>query len=241
VRTLELTGFKKNVSILDVGCGTGNLLKILKDKGFTNLHGIDVSRQFVNEARKNTLLKEIICNDFLSNKFERKFKVIVCCDFLEHTPYANQAIKKIHSLCARDGIVIIQGPNLLPAIGVNSSINKKWVLTKKIIDYYFNKELRLSYTTPTTDESTHTKTDSDACYLINPMDLLYASKINNFRIFYMSTFFNPLKRYKPWKRRLVLAIEKSPIIRYFGGSLIVVLGNPKSANLQSINKLRNEY
>ena len=35
------------VAILDMGCGTGLVGKFLAEKGFTNIHGIDLSKKML--------------------------------------------------------------------------------------------------------------------------------------------------------------------------------------------------
>jgi predicted TPR repeat methyltransferase len=40
----------KDANILDVGCGTGMTCALLKEEGYTNLHGIDISDDMVDKA-----------------------------------------------------------------------------------------------------------------------------------------------------------------------------------------------
>lgn len=51
--TVEFVNVRKNSKILDVGCGTGNLLKVLEDE-YENLklYGIDISEKMLEIARK---------------------------------------------------------------------------------------------------------------------------------------------------------------------------------------------
>lgn len=47
-----LNAIPRDASILEVGCNLGNQLLMLQQMGFTNLHGIDVQRDIVNEPQK---------------------------------------------------------------------------------------------------------------------------------------------------------------------------------------------
>ena len=42
-----------NPMILDLGCGTGRLLKVLSRNGFTQLYGIDISSKIIEKCRKS--------------------------------------------------------------------------------------------------------------------------------------------------------------------------------------------
>ena len=48
----------KNFVILDVGSGTGVIGRALKDKGYGNVHALDVSRNFLDAVRAKDLYSE---------------------------------------------------------------------------------------------------------------------------------------------------------------------------------------
>ena len=58
----ELSKNKKEISILDAGCGSGLLLNQLYEAGFTNLHGFDLNPTNVDLAIKNKNLKIKLAN-----------------------------------------------------------------------------------------------------------------------------------------------------------------------------------
>ena len=75
----------KDARILDIGCGFGSLIKLLKDRGYTNLKGIDLSESQVKIAH-DFGLQEVEVNDihaYLKDK-ESKFDVITGIDIIEH-------------------------------------------------------------------------------------------------------------------------------------------------------------
>merc|ERR1711990_766847 len=51
----------KNVKIIDVACGAGNVPYILKDHGYTNIDGLDPSQGLLDAADKKGLYKKTIC------------------------------------------------------------------------------------------------------------------------------------------------------------------------------------
>ncbi len=52
----DISNYDKNINILDIGCGSGESLKILKDLKYTNLNGIDFSEALLKKAEETTQL-----------------------------------------------------------------------------------------------------------------------------------------------------------------------------------------
>lgn len=75
----------KECQILDFGCGFGSLIIFLKENGFYNIAGIDLSPEQVEVAHKLGLqeVQEANVFDFLSNK-ANAFDVITGIDIIEH-------------------------------------------------------------------------------------------------------------------------------------------------------------
>lgn len=62
-----ISKFSKDAPIIDIGCGVGHNLNFLKQEGFNNLYGIDISEQQVNSARAKLLNADVInIFDFLN-------------------------------------------------------------------------------------------------------------------------------------------------------------------------------
>lgn len=68
----------ENASILDVGCGTGDLVQFLKDKHIKKYVGIDIFEPALEKARKKFPDQKFINGDFLQYKFKRKFDFVFC-------------------------------------------------------------------------------------------------------------------------------------------------------------------
>jgi len=63
----------ENASIADIGCGTGNILALISHKtGIDNLTGIDISDNYLQQARENTG-----CTTFNASVLDQNFSEIV--------------------------------------------------------------------------------------------------------------------------------------------------------------------
>ena len=75
---------KKDLNILDVGCGNGYLLKKLKNLGFKNLYGIDISKKNIESAKDKGV--KCIYGD-VSKKVpfnDNFFDIVIAVAVLEH-------------------------------------------------------------------------------------------------------------------------------------------------------------
>jgi 2-polyprenyl-3-methyl-5-hydroxy-6-metoxy-1,4-benzoquinol methylase len=107
----ELTNDKKNLSVLDIGCGSGLFLKSCRDEGFT-CEGIDVSNTALKFARDefgltvyNKPVDELI-------KEYKKYDLITLWHVLEHFLEPIDELHKIKDLLSPKGILLIEVPNL---------------------------------------------------------------------------------------------------------------------------------
>ncbi len=104
---IVLKHFNRNVSILDIGCGTGNFLEYCKNLGWTTT-GVEPD----GDARKQALQKNISVFDidYLNNSHEA-FDVISMWHVLEHVNNLNEKLEQLYRLLNTNGIVIIAVPN----------------------------------------------------------------------------------------------------------------------------------
>ena len=96
----------KNSSILDVGCGDGKFLSILKKGGFKDLTGIDLFIDDENKQKGITILKTSL-EDF---KPKKKYDVIISNHALEHMDNQLKNLKCFKNLVKKDGIIVIRIP-----------------------------------------------------------------------------------------------------------------------------------
>lgn len=111
----------KAAPILDVGCGWGQCLWWLREKGFNNIHGIDIGRE--QEAHGRSIGLDVTCvrdsTGFLEN-LDSKYELITMNHIIEHVP-ADEGLKMLRAAYGAlrpGGRIIVQTPNLC-TIGAN--------------------------------------------------------------------------------------------------------------------------
>jgi 2-polyprenyl-3-methyl-5-hydroxy-6-metoxy-1,4-benzoquinol methylase len=105
--------FNKDCKIIEVGCGNGYVMQFFREQGFTNIYGIDISEEQIEEARGKGLNAEVqnIFEFFKTNK--EKFDIILALDFVEH--FSKDELPALFSglnnLLNKAGVLIIHTPN----------------------------------------------------------------------------------------------------------------------------------
>ena len=84
---LNILPENRNIQILDIGCGNGDILYALKKRGYKNLQGIDLDETAVRWVKRNGIACENV--NVLNYKPNRKFDFIMCNHVLEHLPKQN--------------------------------------------------------------------------------------------------------------------------------------------------------
>jgi 2-polyprenyl-3-methyl-5-hydroxy-6-metoxy-1,4-benzoquinol methylase len=95
-----------NKTILDVGAGTGDFLKVCKNNSW-QVFGTEPS----SSARELASKKDIVLNKNLSELIDQKFDVISLWHVLEHVENLSAYIKDLKQLLSEDGKLIIAVPN----------------------------------------------------------------------------------------------------------------------------------
>lgn len=105
----------KDAKILDLGCGTGIHLSMLKLQGYTNLLGVDIDSSQINTAKANN------CNVIMQDAFEflknnkNTYDTIYCLDLLEHLDKSIQVdfLKEIYNHLDENGFAVLRVPNAI--------------------------------------------------------------------------------------------------------------------------------
>lgn len=101
--------------ILDIGCGYGLLLHLLRKAGYANLIGVETSAEQVKAAQELGLdcVKQGDLIDFLRSGAKSSFDVIVAFDVLEHLTKDEllDVLELIYSSLKPEGRLILHVPN----------------------------------------------------------------------------------------------------------------------------------
>ena len=98
--------------ILDIGCGTGDLLSACESNGW-EIMGVEPSAKARELAlKKITSNDQLVANlDDLSNNGITKYDVITMFHVLEHVPNLLEYITQLKQLLTKDGCLIVAVPN----------------------------------------------------------------------------------------------------------------------------------
>jgi len=99
-------------NILDVGCGSGTIVKMLLTKG-KKVTGVDVGKKFVDYCQ-STYKSAIFCEaDAQCLPFPSKcFDTLVCSEVMEHLENPEKALKEFHRVLRPKGKLIVTTPNI---------------------------------------------------------------------------------------------------------------------------------
>jgi len=103
----------KNVSILDIGCGIGGLLKTLCTLGYKNLYGIDPSPSCVDLLNKYEGIQAEIGSVASVPLDSIKAEVIILSHIMEHVIDLPVALQSIDSKLSEDGLVYVEVPDAI--------------------------------------------------------------------------------------------------------------------------------
>ena len=117
---------RKQLRILDTGCGTGQLLSQLKSDGFTNLYGLDVSEKMVQIASQKCPTISFTIGPFDSVPLPiGQFDVIMGTEWLHHVPILRPVFQRAYDLLAPGGFFCAMEPHndwLFQQVGLRQSV-----------------------------------------------------------------------------------------------------------------------
>ena len=102
--------------VLEIGCNRGYLLRALQANGFTRLEGVDLSPVDLEEARKNTGLATLFCEDATAflERHRAAFDAIIFKAVFEHIPRdkVEPFLWAVAAALAPSGVVLCEVPNM---------------------------------------------------------------------------------------------------------------------------------
>jgi SAM-dependent methyltransferase len=103
---------KQSGAVLDIGCGSGNFLRCMKDKGFSAF-GIEPSgsgSDYAREAHGVDIYHGMI-EDYLAANRERSFDVVTLLNVLEHLTDPARILLELKQVLSPDGVLAIVVPD----------------------------------------------------------------------------------------------------------------------------------
>ena len=97
--------------LFDVGCATGELLVALRDQGFSDLTGLDLSDVSARYAREHHGLQVI--HGTLGDKPDsvQAYDGVVLSAVLEHVPALNRFLQQLEAWLKPEGLIIVEVPD----------------------------------------------------------------------------------------------------------------------------------
>lgn len=103
-----------DLHMLDVGCGSGRLVRLIQDAGYSNIRGIDTSLEQVNEASRMGISGVEQADLFaFAQRHPQQFDVVIATDLLEHfdKPAVLAALDALAFSLKQGGLLIARTPN----------------------------------------------------------------------------------------------------------------------------------
>lgn len=108
----ELCGRWNPRSVIDVGCGSGHLLRALMDKTSPQrVVGIDHAIAGIERARQLLPSAELEARDLRELELDETFELVLCTEVLEHLADPGAAMRVLTWLCAETGVIVVTVPD----------------------------------------------------------------------------------------------------------------------------------
>jgi 2-polyprenyl-3-methyl-5-hydroxy-6-metoxy-1,4-benzoquinol methylase len=126
----------KEKNILEVGCGRGEYLSILKQIKASSVHGVEYSKESVSLCEKSRL--PVTKGFFGDDNFvlpRQEYDGFICLNFMEHWPNPNKVLAHLKENISDNAVGIVEVPNF-------DMILKQGLYSEFISDHllYFSKE-----------------------------------------------------------------------------------------------------
>lgn len=122
--------------VLDIGTSTGTNLRLLKELGFSNRLGLDLSDEAIRwcaEKGLGMVEKGDVCNLPFG---DCEFKLVLATDIIEHVDDDLQALREIRRVLAPGGVAIITVPAFQSLQGLQDDVahHKRRYLKRELLE-----------------------------------------------------------------------------------------------------------
>lgn len=109
-KVINKLNLSKSARIMDVGSSSGTNLRLLKSMGFSNYHGLDVSKEAQKFCEEKGLGKVYIADVQKDALTENHYDLILLTDVLEHLQEDGETISRMHKYLKDAGYLLITVP-----------------------------------------------------------------------------------------------------------------------------------
>jgi SAM-dependent methyltransferase len=166
-------------SLLDIGCASGTLLWLAKQKGF-QVNGVEVSKSSAEFANK-ILGLDVFCGQLEGARFQDgRFDVVTMIHSLEHVPEPRKALREIRRILADDGVFIAIVPNFASWSALTQKAQWKWLQPENHYSHFTPESIaalaeREGFATSmSTEEGRYGEEDIRQAYAAEEIQRIYA-------------------------------------------------------------------
>lgn len=209
---------EKKDYFLDVGCGNGFVLSLLKKQGYINGYGIDISKLFLKAAKKQGLRH---LYHYTGKKFPFKnnyFKLVGSFNVLEHTKNTEFFLHEQLRTLKNGGYLVVACPNFLSVVMLSPHPRIRGIINRirnlfRIFTKLFVSNTKFDRMKPI--QRAIFQYDDDAIVVTNLLDLRRVLQDMNCSIIYESGFIQSDSKF-------VHLIDAFPIMKYVMPSCFIV-------------------
>jgi len=107
---IEKMNLSKDAKILEVGCSGGPLLELLKNEGYHNTYGIDLSENAIDVCKERGILNAFQMDAVNLQFSDSEFDLVIASDILEHIEDEMSALAEWNRVLKLNGKLIVFVP-----------------------------------------------------------------------------------------------------------------------------------
>ncbi len=138
VKTLLPSGWK-NMKQLDLGCGDGFTLRMVRPDGV--VYGVDLDPEMLEHARSRGIVAVKASVEDLSVFDDNSFDLVTCLETLEHLEHPTLALAESYRVLRRKGFLVLTTPNVnflfrtIWALWTRFGMGKFWHRSPHLFEY----------------------------------------------------------------------------------------------------------